>query len=47
MIEKEFVTVLNLSFTLNFLEVVGAKFTITDMFVDLRLLFVEVIPARF
>jgi hypothetical protein len=45
MVEQEFVAILNLSLALDVLKVVGAHFAITDMLVDLCLLFINVVPT--
>jgi len=46
-IKQEFVAVLNLSLTLDVLEEVRPQLVITDVFINLQLLFVDIIATRY
>ena len=45
MVEKEFIALLNLSVSLDILELMGAQFAITDVLIDLCLLFFHIISV--
>lgn len=47
MVEEEFVTILNLSFSLDVLKVMRTHLAITDMLVYLRLFFVDIVPISY